>query len=850
MAYRPFTGGTGDYMDYNILQNTGKTLQARQDAAMLQYNRIAQQISKFNFAPEEDAYRAKLMSDITAVRDQFANANDGYLGYNLNNLIDAETKILTNPGVIGREKYNTERQEYLKQLDSSSLPETYKQYYRLKAGYNYKDQFDEKGNVIGGSKFEPIERPTSVINMAAIEEQGVRLAAKESGGGTGIAPRKTSDGMYEYYNTTTTQWEKLSPEKIKKGIKAVLENTPGALESLQQDLKIDKWRGYVNKDYAYNYAFDETGSPVDLDTYLDARLKNTIAAASYYNFTSHTSMSNFRESASVAQAKTNGMVQSLTNMLTGGASKLDIGDIQSGTYRTENNSAQLADQSVKDGKEILNNLLKNKDKTITGRAIAFKWSNDDAANRRAIIKYLKSPEDKAYALRIYDEMAENRDYIASLTSGMSKETLASFNDYNAIINGGTIKNEKTNAKYQSFMKELFPNRTDTVRQYFGNKDAYDNAIAALGGTENIKKLGIQIGTNDDGERYIELNGNNKAALNTFADAITIGLSSSGFFNKLWNSTIGDNRVTRISNGEETTISSGRNPMGSVIGKYKSFVDDAKSKYKSSLKQADVIAPVLTIAATTPIDSDLGYAIFNDPANAQVYSQFKSAFNEQLPHIYAKIDVNQTGAYIFENGGMRKVTSAEAMKINSQLHGSNASNIISNPQQDFETGRWGLNLTIQGIDSKDKSKNITVFVPDAIGRDDFTAWNMNPEFISLNNVARSIATGKPIRVGTAGQGTSFNIDLVPSDNNFIVKLGNKNSKTIDNKTAQELLTYYTQYRDAVNGYFSGLNPELVQNNVAVYAAALTNILKQSPNDESVDVTGIYNDLINYITNFDK
>ena len=143
----------------------------------------------------------------------------------------------------------------------TDLSEDYKNYYRAVNKYNYQDITDKNGNVIGGSKWTPIDKEVSEIPMNQILNQALQWAAKEQGGGSQTrwldANGKVTDDITksvtgEIYSHSKSQWQRLSKAKLAEAVKAVIENTPGAKASLEQDYKIAKWK------------YDQNGSNPDI----------------------------------------------------------------------------------------------------------------------------------------------------------------------------------------------------------------------------------------------------------------------------------------------------------------------------------------------------------------------------------------------------------------------------------------------------------------------------------------------------------------------------------------------------------------------------------------------------------
>ena len=198
--------------------------------------------------------------------------------------------------MIGRLRAQQDYKAYMNNLDKrTDLSEDYKNYYRTVKKYNYQDITDKNGNVIGGSKWTPIDKEVSEIPMNQILNQALQWAAKEQGGSSQTrwldANGKVTDDITksvtgEIYSHTKGDWQRLSKAKLAEAVKAVIENTPGAKASLEQDYKIAKWK--YDQNGSNPDITDKNGILLTPEQYLAKRIDPFYYAATFYNQSSNT----------------------------------------------------------------------------------------------------------------------------------------------------------------------------------------------------------------------------------------------------------------------------------------------------------------------------------------------------------------------------------------------------------------------------------------------------------------------------------------------------------------------------------------------------------------------------------
>ena len=124
------------------------------------------------------------------------------------------------------------------------------------------------------------------MDASHIVDKGIKRAAEEIGqssitrwldkdGNITTDPSKAFDG--EVYDVTTSNWRKLGAYKIRDSIYAVIEETPGAKESLDQDYEIALWKHNkypTSEELTVSDITDENGNILSSEMYLAKRIND------------------------------------------------------------------------------------------------------------------------------------------------------------------------------------------------------------------------------------------------------------------------------------------------------------------------------------------------------------------------------------------------------------------------------------------------------------------------------------------------------------------------------------------------------------------------------------------------
>lgn len=497
-------------VDLNTLGNTFNTLEQGHKEAIKTASNLQAEMAKLELNEAENEWRQQKISEIQQTIDN--NTIFGNSAAALDDIVIKAGNLASDAGMIGRLQAQKDYTEFKnKIINDKTLPEDYKEYYLENNPYYYKDIVDEEtGKVISGTKWSPTTSPTAVVDLSSLITKGLQWAARESGsynqvrwldknGNPTTNPNEVFDG--EYYDDTTHAFEKLDRSKIEAGIRAAIESTPGAKESLQQDYDVALWKHKkaINATKGkYNIVSDVTddnGITLSPQQYLNKRISPALYAAEYYNTTRKTTYGNGLKTYKAAEqaaeiAKYNTETNEDYFKKIGAAS-----DTKPITIKY-NATSELMGK-----KQNIQNDLYNLFKAATGRDInvdmtnasADGWKNslnraylilkNNGATEQQLIDFkIKSNE----LIREYNETTMNYDMLTRDLNDNDKELA----DYiSRMQNGGNFN--PNNPYDNALLKHIENIYGDTGEYYdvsFSNTDQYNQLVQILNGNDNKDNL--------------------------------------------------------------------------------------------------------------------------------------------------------------------------------------------------------------------------------------------------------------------------------------------------------------------------------------------------------------------------
>lgn len=516
-------------VDLNTLGNTFNTLEQSHKEAIKTASNLQAEMAKLELNEAENEWRQQKISEIQQLVDN--NTVFGNSAAALDDIVIKAGNLASDAGMIGRLQAQKDYTDFKNRvINDKTLPEDYKEYFLEKNPYYYKDIVDEEtGKVISGTKWHPTTSPTAVVDLSSLISKGLQWAARESGsynqvrwldknGNPTTNPNEVFDG--EYYDDTTHSFEKLDRSKIEAGIRAAIESTPGAKESLQQDYDIALWKHKkaINATKGrYNIVSDVTddnGITLSPQQYLNKRISPALYAAEYYNTTRKTTYGNGLKTYKAAEqaaetAKNNAelndeYIKSLNRTSDTKPITLNYNmtaelmgekqNIQNGLY----NLFKLA--VGRDVNVDMTNASANGWKNTLERAYLI-FKNNGATEQQLRDFKVKSSE----LLREYNETTMNYD---NLTKDLNENDKYLVDYIDRMKNGGSFN--KNNPYDQELLKNIEHKYGDKGQYYdvsFDNTEQYNQLIQILNADNNLTDIGFNTGRkeiNGKSVNYIRL----------------------------------------------------------------------------------------------------------------------------------------------------------------------------------------------------------------------------------------------------------------------------------------------------------------------------------------------------------
>lgn len=516
-------------VDLNTLGNTFNTLEQGHKEAIKTASNLQAEMAKLELNEAENEWRQQKISEIQQLVDN--NTVFGNSAAALDDIVIKAGNLASDAGMIGRLQAQKDYTDFKNRvINDKTLPEDYKEYFLEKNPYYYKDIVDEKtGKVISGTKWNPNISPTAVVDLSSLISKGLQWAARESGsynqvrwldknGNPTTNPNEVFDG--EYYDDTTHSFEKLDRSKIEAGIRAAIESTPGAKESLQQDYDIALWKHKkaVNATKGeYNIVSDVTddnGITLSPQQYLNKRISPALYAAEYYNTTRKTTYGNGLKTYKAAEqaaetAKKNAelneeYIKSLNR--TSDTKPITINynmtsELMGKKQNIQNDLYNLFKTAV--GRDVnvdMTNASTDGWKNTLERAYLI-FKNNGATEQQLVDFRVKSNE----LIREYNETTMNYDNLTKDLKGDDKYLV----DYvNRMKNGGSFN--KDNPYDKELLKNIENKYGDKGQYYdvsFDNTEQYNQLIQILNANNNLTDIGFSTGrkeVNGKSVNYIRL----------------------------------------------------------------------------------------------------------------------------------------------------------------------------------------------------------------------------------------------------------------------------------------------------------------------------------------------------------
>ena len=836
--YRPIQNP----VDLNILANTYNTLEKGHQAAVAQTAAYKQALNELDLNEAEDAWVVQRQQQI---QDAFNNnLVYGNAAAAVDDIVKTFGDISADPAMKGRLRAQQDYKTYIANLDANkTLDEDTKEYYRQKNKYYYQDNYDNEGNIIGGTKWSPIEREVNHIPLNLVFEQALKWAAKEEGMGNTVKFLDANGNPTNDYSKSVTgeiftnisgKWEKLGEDKVRAAINAAFESIPGAKESFEQQYKIANWKYDNGK---VSDITDRNGVKMTKEQYLNSKINPFVNAVTYHNSYNTITYGDAWKSQLAARGQVG---KSVTTEIS--PEKLrGLASVQGDLIQVKNNAPIEAQASITANRQELSNILNN---TLSNKIDLHTANSEDIINA---ISTIQDPQLRAQAASYHWKIQNDLEYINSISEGHPDKD--AFDAYNSIMSMSDLPDNSYGKTWANMLNNLFDG-AESVRQYF-DEDEF-NAFKNNVGLDNIRKSGIVLGTDKNGYKYVQLNADNYAAAYTYANGIK--QSEDGFWGKLF-SLDRTNKLVRVRNGEEESIDKmvqvpGTQTTGSISSKIYidgivSFVDSLSRASDRVLDGGTIIKSNIGLGAPTPEIANLDILIKNGIDITENKAKRDNAYNQFVSNITG-ISLTQSNGYILdpETNAYRQMTSEEALENTKILRSDVAKDLKYMIVPDPVNGDASVQVIVPGqlddaYDSYKREPRSFIIGSTAITDESIKSWNNNTSWLAMNKINKYADSNRPL--GITNDVVFDGVPLIkfkPNGiNNIIIDVNGVDVGMIDRGTASTYLDPIIQVQQVAeyskyNDYPTELIRPLVQKAAASIAGMTTNDATDAAYFESI------------------
>lgn len=849
-------------VDLNTLGNTFNTLEQGHKEAIKTASNLQAEMAKLELNEDENEWRQQKISEIQQTIDN--NTIFGNSAAALDDIIVKAGNLASDAGMIGRLQAQKDYTEFKnKIINDKTLPEDYKEYYLENNPYYYKDIVDEKtGKVISGTKWNPNISPTAVVDLSSLISKGLQWAARESGsynqvrwldknGNPTTNPNEVFDG--EYYDDTTHSFEKLDRSKIEAGIRAAIESTPGAKESLQQDYDIALWKHKkaINATKGkYNIVSDVTddnGITLSPQQYLNKRISPALYAAEYYNTTRKTTYGNGLKTYKAAEQAAETAKKN---------AELDDEYIKSLNRTSDtkpitinyNMTAELMGE-----KQNIQNELYNLFKNAVGRDVNIDMTNasTDGWKNTLTRAYLTIKKNGATEqqlrdfkvktnelIRKYDEITMNYD---NLTKDLKEDDKYLVDYVSRMKNGGSFN--KDNPYDQKLLKDIQAEFGDKGQYYdvsFNNIDEYNRAIQILNSNNENGFLGLGFNTGRkeiDGKsvNYIRLpkeyyqnmlllSNTVNAAVKGNIDNITVQVLDSEYNPIIPKSQQDNSYVTSPYNSTSQIYDFESNYSHKYLyNVYRKAADKKFLNYSNDfIKQQDKLNTVIdnyqeitighqSLPGETNYQQLLLHQLNTNQIDNTEYNLRLKIDQEELRRKIMSHGFGNTKMFTVEDddgyGTFKEVTNTK----NREDEGNKIISAVGNGKAVFNSAHnpffgSGTNITIYPkLDSNGNPTGIpkTYFIPGLVNDEAQEAFENNPYTKASDHVAKMDVYGMTTNLSESGDTPTLGAQqlIANGGNLFTYKNGNI-EVNIDRKAAVDIYDAMNEYIDIQNNFTQG------------------------------------------------
>ena len=845
-------------VDLTTLGNTYNTLEQGHQEAVKTASDLKTTVAALDMNEAEDGFKQQLVNEINTAIDENTLYGNSYGA--LDNLVAKAGDIASDPRVIGRLRSQQEYKNFQTKVDAMNMPEDYKSIYKEINPYHYEDTIDAiTGQVIGGNTWKPTYNPVNTVPLSEIIANGIKIAAEDSGESMGTVwldkngrptndPNQSFDG--EVYMTTASGYKALTKDKIRAGIQAYIESTPGAKASLEQDYKIAAYK--FQRDGYNPDVTDSNGVLLTPDQYLFKRIDPAVQAASYYNSKNITKYGDGLKTYKAA----------MTAQATAGSGATQQNPLDA-LHLMSRSTPIVVDYDYAD------NLKGQQQNSYTALVDAYKL-----ATGKDLTDTMKSATSDDWN-KLISEIADPQ-IAASMRRSLRKLDEANYN-YNQIANKLT-ESQQADLDFVTRMSngaELNPNNyndkviIDTLNNIFGpngiaamittnNEEVFNDILNTING-DNIngyKSLGIEIGQNSNGKKYFKLPKENYENLVVLSNAYNKAIKNIGFFDNITTTTmfnVVDENNKIIPNRDRT------NPTTMQFIGLGSYFNKIKNKIN---KDIELIAPTQinisneNLPGKTFTHEKLYQLYVSGAVDNTQYGKHGDTLDDELRNKliganYSQINIFGVNTDDGAGSLYRLADSSDRQDIGKEIiNAIGTKRMVVNAAHNALYGS-GTNITLYSKEDKDGNPigtPKTYFIPGLITEQAAIDFDNDPATIASDNITIGNETRKTISLSSKYETPTLGAQeiICLGGNQFVYKNGSTEIP-IDRASAVTINQYMEEYLQIKDYYLGGIynlqdanQVNALSNSLITIATKIANATGQPENINSIALS-LQNDL---------
>lgn len=506
-------------VDLQTVHSTLNNLETMHQEAVKTSSELKTAIANLDLNEAEEGFRQQLLNTIETTINE--NSKYGNLAGAYDDVVKIQGDIASNPQLISKLKAQQNYKQFIAEIDArTDLPEHYKEYYKRINPYK-EGIYDENGNWIQGTKWEPTKRAALNISKDKILDTALKYITPKTGqysvttymDQNGNLTNKYVEGAkLVRFNTQNTQYEEVTEQEIRNALRSAIRMNPQFMDSLKQDYDIAVDDFEDGREASFNVN-NGTGKPISFEQFVDSIFADTIKTKAYrHTQTKDDFNNNLRKELNAMGLSTQPQNLSLTAAFTkpGGTSVF-----QDNSHIVAMRSVQHANQEIKDvikstgieglNDEFINNIDLSNPEAFKQSLSSLNLSIEDADE----VTRLYNVQKAIYAEELHNDR-KFRELYGDTKYYAGEKTIAS-------IEGGKFPVEEEMGKYERrYYKQwsrlndvYFPKGTQSIKISTPNVQTYNEFVKLA---KEADLLDYFILGNEGNKKTITLDRSNNAKL--------------------------------------------------------------------------------------------------------------------------------------------------------------------------------------------------------------------------------------------------------------------------------------------------------------------------------------------------